>query len=613
MGTEIKSGSSIVGNTEVLIATLVTWWPIVDVYVFGNSDAHAFGTQWNVYAEGPGGTESLIASGVFSQDPGTSQIVLRNVPGAGTSMKLKAVTSGLPTTAAMTGIIVGSDNNGPAVEGVSGAHPVGALTTFATLTAWHPFNDVLVDATGQPGALGSIWELCASFPSTAGFPDCCVAAGLLTSLKQAVIRDADGGAEVFLVRAKSSGPTTGNVTAAIIGHNGAAGGGGGGGGSSPGGANTDVQFNDGGAFGGTAGLTFDKVAGKLVATLIGAYGADTQVQFNDGGNIAGNAGLVFTKAAGKLTATQIAAYGADTQVQINDGGLIAGASDLKWNKTARALSAGTGTTATSATAAVVAAIGNGAVATTSGNNGAIALLGAVAHPCTANGDGVLCAGIDSSATIAYSSVLSGNLSSAVAAGAIALGEFCAVGASGANSVCIGYNSSCAHVYSTALGVGHTAIGNYTQDYGLRAASSLNNPGEHAASAGQPNSQRALNEIYAHLNAATGNLANVDGGTFVVPNASLQAYICIAMGQTAGAAKKAYEVRLLLVQNTTGTPSIVDNILLSTAGVNFAAAGWTLTISGQASNELRFAVNPGADNGRFQAHLYCYQSGNNASP
>ncbi len=43
---------------------------------------------------------------------------------------------------------------------------------------------------------------------------------------------------------------------------------GGGGGGSPGGANTQVQFNDGGSFGGDAGLTYDKAADVLTAGSI---------------------------------------------------------------------------------------------------------------------------------------------------------------------------------------------------------------------------------------------------------------------------------------------------------------------------------------------------------
>ncbi|MDD5511369.1 MAG: hypothetical protein PHI12_11270 [Dehalococcoidales bacterium] len=38
------------------------------------------------------------------------------------------------------------------------------------------------------------------------------------------------------------------------------------GGGSPGGANTQVQFNDGGAFGGSSLMTFDKATGQLSAT-----------------------------------------------------------------------------------------------------------------------------------------------------------------------------------------------------------------------------------------------------------------------------------------------------------------------------------------------------------
>ena len=44
-------------------------------------------------------------------------------------------------------------------------------------------------------------------------------------------------------------------------------GGGGGGSGTPGGANTQVQFNDGGAFAGNAGMTFNKTTGLFTATI----------------------------------------------------------------------------------------------------------------------------------------------------------------------------------------------------------------------------------------------------------------------------------------------------------------------------------------------------------
>ena len=50
---------------------------------------------------------------------------------------------------------------------------------------------------------------------------------------------------------------------------------GGGGGGTPGGADTQVQFNDGGAFGGDAGLTYDKTTDKL--TVAG------DIDLDDGG------------------------------------------------------------------------------------------------------------------------------------------------------------------------------------------------------------------------------------------------------------------------------------------------------------------------------------------
>jgi hypothetical protein len=58
---------------------------------------------------------------------------------------------------------------------------------------------------------------------------------------------------------------------------------GGGGGGTPGGADTYVQFNDGGAFGGVANLAYNKTSGLFSVKLIASQTADIfQVLANDG-------------------------------------------------------------------------------------------------------------------------------------------------------------------------------------------------------------------------------------------------------------------------------------------------------------------------------------------
>lgn len=93
-----------------------------------------------------------------------------------------------------------------------------------------------------------------------------------------------------------------------------------GGGGTPGGTNTQVQFNDGGAFGGNASFTFDKTTGILTATGMvsntflsstnfGVRAANGRVEFVNGGSLRGYAnaqgitGLPNVYGAG-MTATQ---------------------------------------------------------------------------------------------------------------------------------------------------------------------------------------------------------------------------------------------------------------------------------------------------------------------
>lgn len=83
-----------------------------------------------------------------------------------------------------------------------------------------------------------------------------------------------------------------------------------------GGANTYVQFNNNGNFGGDPNFTFNSANSTLSVTNIiantivgGAGGANTQVLFNDGGNISGNSQFTFNKVSNTLTQTGTAYLG----------------------------------------------------------------------------------------------------------------------------------------------------------------------------------------------------------------------------------------------------------------------------------------------------------------
>jgi hypothetical protein len=90
--------------------------------------------------------------------------------------------------------------------------------------------------------------------------------------------------------------------------------------ASAGGATTQVQYNNAGVLAGSANMTFngtvftahtlDASTGGVIfpdnttqTTAAAPAGSDTQVQFNDGGAFAGDAGLVFNKTTNALTTT----------------------------------------------------------------------------------------------------------------------------------------------------------------------------------------------------------------------------------------------------------------------------------------------------------------------
>lgn len=78
---------------------------------------------------------------------------------------------------------------------------------------------------------------------------------------------------------------------------------GGGGFGAPGGANTDVQFNDSGTFGGNALFTFKKVTGEVLMN-IAELGSQTQV-LGAAGTILSSTSLVLLNPAGNVTTSAV--------------------------------------------------------------------------------------------------------------------------------------------------------------------------------------------------------------------------------------------------------------------------------------------------------------------
>jgi hypothetical protein len=106
-------------------------------------------------------------------------------------------------------------------------------------------------------------------------------AGQATAILAAVVGDAGSGGTKGLVPAPAAGDAAAGRFLKADGTWAVPAGGGGG---APGGATTQLQFNDAGAFGGAAGITYDKVTQKLTATaaetLFNHAGAGRQVALN---------------------------------------------------------------------------------------------------------------------------------------------------------------------------------------------------------------------------------------------------------------------------------------------------------------------------------------------
>lgn len=215
MAHETASGAVTPDNTEQTVCSLSTWYPRVDVYVDPQLADNASDTLWRLYAVSSG-IETLLAEGKFIDD--SPMRVLATI-GNGVSMTLKATTNGRPATAPMKAVMFGYDpDETSALEASASTATLGTnFTTFGTLGAFHPEFDVLVDATGEDVVNKAQWEVCATFPSVGGFPDIPIAVRFQNEEVQNVFLGQMAGAEIFKLKGRTVGPTTGPVTAAIVG------------------------------------------------------------------------------------------------------------------------------------------------------------------------------------------------------------------------------------------------------------------------------------------------------------------------------------------------------------------------------------------------------------
>lgn len=207
---------------------------------------------------------------------------------------------------------------------------------------------------GTPG--GSNTQLQYNSNGTfAGVPNTSYSSGLLT-LGDVSEVSITGGLNGYFLQTDGAG----NLTWAA--------GGGGGGNGNPGGANTQIQFNDAGVFGGDAGFTYNKVTNTLDVVNINATGeidlgtvsnltitggvagyylrtdgfgnltwdlpggggngvpggANTQVQFNDENEFSGDAAFTFDKNTGILSIPIVSATTISANVLQTTGNVVAG-------------------------------------------------------------------------------------------------------------------------------------------------------------------------------------------------------------------------------------------------------------------------------------------------
>lgn len=175
------------------------------------------------------------------------------------------------------------------------------------------------------------------------------------------------------------------------------------------------------------------------------------------------------------------------------------------------------------------------------------------------------------------------------------------GADGQNATIVGFGGYArgrySHVHGSYCYTVQGAQGSFVCGY--KAASSR--PGELAHGGGSdyivPLRSCSL-EVLA--TAASTKMLDILGGTFTLPANSLHSIRVRITASTAGRTKVACEVHELFVKVTAAATVVTDDTIAGAGSL--AGQGWSVTISGQASGELRLLCNPGADTVRFFAAL-----------
>lgn len=229
------------------------------------------------------------------------------------------------------------------------------------------------------------------------------------------------------------------------------------GGGTPGGSDTQIQFNDGGAFGGDAGLVYNKTSNILTITSGGisvpGSGSHSE-QFGVSSSATGEASTAVGKLA-QATANDTTSVGYDAQAT-TEGGVAIGKGARSTNQygngvaIGKGATVGTGSTETptaigsyaSATGQKAIALGSGA--TSSGNSSF-----AMGYASVASGTSAIAIGYGSSATTGEQNISIGT--GATVAGNTAIGIGSSVVSSGDRSIAIGDGANVSHGASIALG------------------------------------------------------------------------------------------------------------------------------------------------------------------